>query len=197
MVTSALRIATLPSSRPNVIPCLHNGKKAGLNKFSEVNIDDTFAIFNALSLNKATLNKIRADWVEELDPYIRHDMGQGIGRINSSTSCDRLGFIQFKALHRTHYSQARLSTISPNINEICDRCHTEEEDLTHMFWSCNVLNNFWSTVFQALSEAFDNDVQPSVKLAIFGVPGEVPHCRIRSKKVCWPLLLFSPREGSC
>lgn len=37
-------------------------------------------------------------------------------------------------------------------------CHIAKADLAHMFWSCNKLYNFWTMIFQTLSEAFGKDI---------------------------------------
>ena len=93
-------------------------------------------------------------------------------RVNGSTSCARLGLIQFKVLHRIHYSRVRHSRIYPNVSETCERCHIAKANMAHMFWSCNKLDTFWTTIFQTSSEAFSRDIQPSAEMAIFRVPGE-------------------------
>lgn len=41
-----------------------------------------------------------------------------------------------------------------------------------MFRSRNKLNNFWTAIFQTLSETFGRDIQPSAEMATFEVPGE-------------------------
>ena len=131
-------------------------------------------IYNSItSLNTVSLDKIRADWVEELGINISDATWDGaLYRVNGSTSCARLGLIQFKVLHRIHYSRVRLSKMYSNVSETCDRCQVAKADLAHMFWSCDKLYYFWTTIFQTLSEAFSRDIQPSAEMAIFGVPGE-------------------------
>jgi len=70
-------------------------------------------IYNSFtSFNKVTLDKIRADWVEELGINISDTTwDDALCRINGSTSCAHLGLIQFKVLHLIHYSRARVSRI--------------------------------------------------------------------------------------
>ena len=72
--------------------------------------------------------------------------------INSSSSCARLGLIQFKVMHRAHFSRARLADIYPGTDSSCMRCSLSPADLTHTFWLCPRLNQFWFSVFQTLSE---------------------------------------------
>lgn len=79
-----------------------------------------------------------------------------------------MNIIQFKILHRVHYSKVRLAKIYPNIDANCDRCRNAPADLTHMFWSCPALSSFWSIIFKTLSEALHIDLQPNATMAIFG-----------------------------
>lgn len=153
-------------------------------------------IYNSItSFNKVTLDKIRADWVEELGINISDaTWDDALYRVNGSTSCARLGLIQCKVLHRIHYSRARLSRIYSNVSETCERCHVAKADLAHMFWSCNKLYNFWSTIFQTLSKAFSRDIQPSAEMAIFGVPEEGSSMTNKIKNV---LAFSTPGEEFC
>ncbi len=58
--------------------------------------------------------------------------------VNSSSSCIRLDLIQFKVLHRIHYSKARRAKLDPGrSDEGGNRCLQTSQtpcDLTHMFW---------------------------------------------------------------
>ncbi len=57
-------------------------------------------------------------------------------RVNGTTSCTRLGLIQFKVLHRLYYCKARLSKIQTKVTDTCERCRSAKADLAHMFWAC-------------------------------------------------------------
>lgn len=70
-----------------------------------------------------------------------------------------------------HYSKAKLAKIYVNEDDLCDRCRMARGDLTHMFWTCSKISEFWTSVFEILNEAFDLDLQPSPATAIFGVQG--------------------------
>lgn len=61
------------------------------------------------SFKKVTLDKIRADWLEELKMNIFDaTWDSALCRINGSTSRACLGLIQSKVLHRIHDSRVRL-----------------------------------------------------------------------------------------
>ena len=51
----------------------------------------------------------------------------------------------------------------------CERCNSPAAGMTHTFWSCSKLVEFWSGVCKTLNDAFGNNVQPTAELAIFGV----------------------------
>ena len=122
------------------------------------------------SLKTITIAKIRADWADELGEDMEDDMWNcALQRVNDSTSCAKLNIIQFKVLHRTHFSKARLAKIYPNSDASCNRCHHTPANLTHMFWSCPALVTYWSMIFKTISEALNTDFQPNAAVAIFGI----------------------------
>ena len=122
------------------------------------------------SLKTITIAKIRADWADELGEDMEDDMWNcALLRVNDSTSCAKLSIIQFKVLHRTHFSKARLAKIYPDSDASCNRCHHTPANLTHMFWSCPALVTYWSMIFKTLSEALNTDFQPNAAAAIFGI----------------------------
>lgn len=121
------------------------------------------------SFKNTTLAKIRADWAGELEEELEEETwANALLRVNDSTSCAKLNIIQFKVLHRIHYSKARLAKIYPNVDASCDRCRNSSASLTHMFWSCPALTSYWSIIFKTLSEALNIDLQPNAYMAIFG-----------------------------
>lgn len=89
--------------------------------------------------------------------------------VNNSSICTLHILIQFKIVHRAHMSKDKLAHIFPNISPICYRCNAEVATLTHMFWSCVSLNNFWKDLFGTLYKVIDVDVQPNPLTAVFGI----------------------------
>lgn len=118
-------------------------------------------------------DKIKNHWENELGTEISEDTWTDtLKRVNSSTSCARLNLIQFKVAHRLHWSRARISSIYPNVDSNCIRCHIHVADLTHMFWSCHLLMGYWSDIFDVLSKVFGVTLQPCAMIALFGVPNK-------------------------
>lgn len=60
--------------------------------------------------------------------------------------------IQFNIFQRTYYTPYRLSKLSANISDQCQRCETSVGDLLHMLWSCVQLQSFWNEVIALTSE---------------------------------------------
>lgn len=130
-------------------------------------------IYNLImAVNKVSMDGIKTKWEEELDTEIPDAAwDRALCWVNGTTSCARLNIIQFKVLHRLHYSKAKIAKIYPNTTDVCDRCNQGRADLSHMFWSCPRLQSFWTSVFDILNEAFGLDLQPTFITAIFGVTG--------------------------
>ena len=122
-------------------------------------------------INNTNTGKNRATWERETNiTFSDNWWGKAIERVFSSTSCARLSLIQFKVLHRIHYSKARLAEIYPNVDNRCDRCNHAPADLSHMFFLCPTLHTFWVSYFQIISEVLSLNLEPCPQIAIFGVP---------------------------
>lgn len=91
-----------------------------------------------------------------------------VQRVNGTTSCACLSLIQFKILHRSHYSNASLANMFGKVDENCYRCHSAPGALTQIFWSCPSLNLFWFGAFKIISEVTGIDYQPNMYTSIFG-----------------------------
>ncbi len=100
---------------------------------------------------------------------------KAVERINRTSSCARLNLIQMKVLYHIHYSKTKLAKLYPNIDETCDHCNISKADLTHMFWSCTKLRQFWFSIFEILNSAFNLGIQPNPIMALFGVTGDDIH----------------------
>ena len=128
-----------------------------------------------------TPSKAKLSWEAELGVTLSEEYWDiAIERTYSSSSCARLGLIQFKVLHRTHFSKSRLAEIYPNTDNRCDRCNNSPADLSHMFYLCPKLSHFWKFVFSTLSKVIEKDLQPSCHIAIFGAPED--HNTITTKQ---------------
>ena len=95
----------------------------------------------------------RSRWEAELGETFLDEWWDGaIDMVNTSTSCARLGLIQFKVFHRLHYCKSKLAAIYPGVEDKCDRCALSPANHTHMFWSCPKLVGYWIKIFEILSD---------------------------------------------
>lgn len=152
----------------------HLPEDSGLEKVLKVNMQhkgQISSIYHLISsLQGVTLDKLRNDWAEELGTEISDTVWEyAQNKVNGTSSCARLSLIQFKVLHRTYYTKLKLSKIYPNMEDRCERCNSPAAGMTHTFWSCSKLVEFWSGVCETLNDAFGTNVQPTAELAIFGV----------------------------
>jgi hypothetical protein len=96
-----------------------------------------------MSLNNKPVLKAKVAWEKELKVDFTDDWwAKAIDRIGSTSSCARLGLIQFKVFHRTHFSKAELAEIYPDVDDSYNRCGFAPADHSHMFFLYPRMNNF-------------------------------------------------------
>jgi hypothetical protein len=124
-----------------------------------------------LQSNPSPLVKIRQEWENELGIQFEDSWWvRAKLQVNYSSSCARLNLIQYKVLHRIHFSKAKLAKFFPGTSDACNRCAFVPSDLAHTFWLCSKLTGFWKNFFKIISKVLDIDITPCPLIAIFGVP---------------------------
>ncbi len=152
------------------------------NKPSKSTIDDIMSfnptrkraishILGLLSgLECTSMSRIRIAWEQDLRTSIDDGTwAKIVKRVHSSSMCARHSLVQFKVIHRVHFSKAKLAKIYPQINPICDRCKLEDATLFHMFWLCPKLKGYWKAIFEALSTVLTVKIDPNPLMSIFGI----------------------------
>ena len=139
-----------------------------LGKNSKQIIGKIYGLLNLFNLS--TLDYLKHKWEEDLNEQIPDAVWQKIiRRIHTSSICQRHTVVQFKIVHRLHWSKVRLSKIRPELNPICDRCKQDPATLLHMFWTCPKLLHFWQSIFKTFSKILMEPIDPSPLSALFGV----------------------------
>lgn len=149
-------------------------------------------IYGLLNLfNLSTLDYLKHKWEEDLSEQIPDAVWQKvIRRIHTSSICQRHTVVQFKIVHRLHWSKVRLSKIRPELDPTCDRCKQAHATLLHMFWTCPKLHHFWQSIFNTLSKILMEQIDPSPLTALFGVtPQAVNLSNCKSNMVAFCTLL--------
>ena len=100
--------------------------------------------------------RYREAWARETNMEITDEVWkESLRRISRCSINSRYRLIQFKVLHRLHYSRVKLHKIFGTVSPLCERCKVEEGSLAHMFVFCPVLQCFWNSVFNWLSRALN------------------------------------------
>lgn len=152
-----------------------------------------------LAVTSPSTKLIREEWEREIGVGISEEVWQsGLEDIDKQSVNTRLCLIQFKVLHRLHFSKKKLHRIFPNISPICDKCKREDADLAHSFIFCHKIQGFWCELFKVLSDILNVNLAPDPVLIILGHSNYIcslnsaqqkflTYCLITAKKL---LLLF-------
>lgn len=129
-------------------------------------------IFNAMDVITSVFPQhTKHLWEQDLGLNFEEDQWDNILElVHNSSLCARHGLIQCKLIHRTYYTNHRLSKFYPNVADSCNRCNQSPADLIHMFWSCPKLTDFWSKIFDTLQIAYHFVADPHPLSALFGIP---------------------------
>ena len=113
---------------------------------------------------------IRTAWEQDLNYTFTEDVWDSVlDRVHSSSMCSRHALLQFKVVHHIHISKTKLARMYPNVDPTCDKCRGAPASLHHMYLTCPSLSNFWSSVFYALSETLQHQIQLNPLTGIFGI----------------------------
>lgn len=80
----------------------------------------------------------------------------------------RQRLIQFKVIHRFHYSKFILHKFYPSVSPTFDKCKVNNGTLLHLFSDCPVICTFWSKIFFLFSKPFQRSFLLDRNLAFFG-----------------------------
>lgn len=128
-------------------------------------------VYGLLNLHNLTaLESLKQKWEKEIEDQLPDDVWQeAIRRIHSSSISLRHTIVQFKIVHRLHWSKDRLAKFKSDVDPNCDRCKQAPATLFHMFWSCPKLLEYWGHIFETFSKMFGKFIAPDISTAIFGV----------------------------
>uniref|UniRef100_A0A671WYB0 Reverse transcriptase domain-containing protein n=1 Tax=Sparus aurata TaxID=8175 RepID=A0A671WYB0_SPAAU len=131
-------------------------------------------IYSSIQLyDDRLITNTKETWERELGLiFDEHWWESALQVIHKTSICARLTLMQFKVVFRCHYSKTRLAQIFPNTADVCDRCEGSPCNLTHMFFSCPALSNFWQIYFNTMSKVFSKTFHTSPHIGIFGLPEE-------------------------
>ena len=132
-------------------------------------------------------DRLRTEWETELGiPLTEKFWDSCLMNIHRSSVNARHNLIQFKVIHRLHYSKVKVSKMYPSLSAFCNKCKNQKGTLTHQFWTCPNLHSFWSSVFDFYSKAFNKQWIPNPLVAILGSTNDIA---LNSGRDKWPVYL--------
>lgn len=126
-------------------------------------------IYKIISKTDGSLHIPTNKW--EADLVVTPDANfwlQIIQNIYTMTTDPNLQLIQFKVLHRTHYTNHKLSKMGFT-SSFCNNCLQNTTDTyIHAFWHCTPIQEFWKNVTLFLSTFFDCHIPLCPSLCVLG-----------------------------
>lgn len=107
-------------------------------------------------------------------------------------SCALIRRIRHSFLLKTfsilHYSNNKLAKLYPNVTPECPRCKTSPTPFGHMFWFCQLLHIFRTSVFKPLSAIGGKTIIPCPLTATLDAGKKISH--LLNNPVSFASLLF-------
>jgi len=120
-------------------------------------------------MSSPSSNKYKDSWEKDMGIHIPDDIWEeSLKYIHSCSNNTRHCLIQFKIIHRLHFSKVKIHNIFPNALSNCDKCQSLNATLFHAFFSCPKVATYWSDVFKVLSRIFKITLLPEPLLIILG-----------------------------
>ena len=82
----------------------------------------------------------------------------------------RTRLVQFKILNRLYWTPSKLYRVKLKQDPDCWRCQSGVGTLTHMLWSCQKIQDFWSEIHSNVTKIIGRDMPFSQRLYILGDP---------------------------
>lgn len=89
--------------------------------------------------------------------------------IYKATNCSSLWELTQKISLRWYLTPAKLASFSPKNPNTCWRCKTAKGDMFHIFWTCSLLQKYWSDTFKLISTITKVSTPPSPALALLNL----------------------------
>lgn len=82
----------------------------------------------------------------------------------------KMHWFQYRIIHRIIATNDLLMKMNIRQGNLCTFCNLEQEKIEHLFWHCNVVNEFWDIINQWIFEKTNHMINIDKHRAIFGIP---------------------------
>lgn len=124
----------------------------------------------SLQQDKVDTSNIRTHWERDLGIIITDKQwNHSLTQIHRCSINVRHCLMQFKIVHRLHYSKVKLHRLFPSVSPLCEKCETSEATLAHSFILCPKIENYWIDVFNIISKILGFQVKPDPQIIIFNL----------------------------
>lgn len=112
---------------------------------------------------------LKMSWERDLGIDISDDSwAEALQGIRTCSISSNFQLIQYKVVHRLHYSRTKLHSLYPSVSPLCIKCKSREGTLAHLFWTCPKICKFWSDIFCLYSKVLKTDFPYDPLVAILG-----------------------------
>ncbi len=150
----------------------------------KVSLSSLYGVLNGLSAPDT--RGVRGVWEEELSVTLDEEIWNSIW-VNAKkiSICTRARAIQLKIMHRLHISPHRRHLFNRSLSPLCLKCKTNVGTLTHCFWSCHKLQQYWTEIIREIESILhiNIDMDPS------------KHARTSTSKRLYNILTFAARKN--
>lgn len=130
------------------------------------------------------MDKIKEEWEKEIGAVILPNVWEeSLEYIHDCSINARHCLIQFKILHRLHFSKTKLHKIFPEVSPLCDKCESMEATLSHSYALCPKLQYYWVEIFRFLSVILKVQIEPDPILIILGISEELRKLNVAQQRL--------------
>lgn len=147
-----------------------------------------------LSRSSPSTQGIKTLWEEEFGEGISEELwDDALENIHKCSANSRHCLIQFKIIHRLHFSKTKLHKIFPEVSPLCDKCMADEASLLHSYFLCPKILPFWVQIFKTISDMLETLLEPDPILVVLGVSDKFNLLPVFQRKLLSYMLIIAKK----
>ena len=79
-------------------------------------------------------------------------------KLSKTVKCTKLLSFQFRLLHRSIITNVRRHKWDPRVDPRCSFCHTQQETVEHLLFSCSSIQPIWHSISKIIKYYFNIDI---------------------------------------